>query len=178
MKIGITLSLHDFQAEPGGEHNAYLEWVEEFVQYLPYIANDDFLGVQNYSRKIIGKEGRLPPPEDAKLTQMGYENYPAAIGNVVRKAAEGFKGDIIITENGISETDDAARVEFIKKALEGVQSCIKDGIPIKGYMYWSLLDNFEWMLGYTPTFGLIAVDRKTQTRHPKDSLAFLGNFIR
>ena len=176
LKVGITLSLHDFQAQPGGEHLAYLEWVEEFIQYLPFIANDDFLGVQNYTRKLVGQEGRISPPEGAKLTQMGYENYPAAIGNVIRKVAEGFKGDIIVTENGISETDDTARMEFIKNAIEGVQACMKDGIPVKGYMYWSLLDNFEWMLGYTPTFGLIAVDRTTQTRHPKESLTFLGGY--
>ena len=176
LKIGITLSLHDFQSQSGGEHLAYLEWVEEFTQYLPYIANDDFLGVQNYSRKLVSSEGRLSAPEGAKITQMGYENYPAAVGNVVRKVAEGFKGDIIITENGIAETDDSVRIEFIKTALEGVQACINDGIPVKGYMYWSLLDNFEWMLGYTPTFGLIAVDRATQIRHPKKSLDFLGSY--
>ena len=176
LKIGITLSLHDFQAQSGGENLAYLEWVEEFTQYLPFISNDDFIGVQNYSRKLIGPEGRLSPPEGAPLTQMGYENYPEAISNVVRKVAEGFKGEIIITENGISTADDSERVTFITKALEGVQEAIKDGIPIKGYMHWSLLDNFEWMLGYTPTFGLIAVDRKTQTRYPKESLAFFGSY--
>jgi len=176
LKIGITLSLHDFQATPGGEHLAEIEWIEEFIQYLPYIYADDFIGVQNYSRKIVGPEGRVKPPADAPTTQMGYENYPAAIGNVARKVSEMFKGELIITENGIATDDDTQRVEFITKALAGVQACIDDGIPIKGYMYWSLLDNFEWMLGYDRTFGLIAVDRKTQTRYPKGSLSHLGSF--
>jgi len=174
LKIGITLSLHDFQAQPGGEHDAEVEWIEEFVQYLPYIHQDDFIGVQNYTRKIVGPQGRVKPPTDAPATQMGYENYPAAIGNVAKKVSEKFKGEIIITENGIATDDDTVRVEFIQKALEGIQACIADGVPIKGYMHWSLLDNFEWQLGFNRTFGLIAVDRKTQTRYPKKSLNVLG----
>lgn len=175
LKIGLSLSLHDFQALPGGEHNAKMEWIEEFSHYLPYIQNDDYIGVQNYTRKLIGPEGPVQPQDDAPRTQMGYENYPAAIANVTRKVAEDFKGDILITENGIGTNDDKRRVEFIREALEGVEKCIADGIPVKGYLYWTLLDNFEWMLGFGPTFGLIAVERPAQTRHPKESLAFLGS---
>ena len=59
-------------------------------------------------------------------------------------------------------------------ALEGVRDCIDDGIPVKGYCHWSLLDNFEWQKGFSMTFGLIAVARKSQTRFPKESLTFLG----
>lgn len=176
LKIGLSLSLHDFQALPGGEQNAYVEWIDEFIHYLPYIRNDDYIGVQNYTRKLIGPGGTVQPDADAPRTQMGYEDYPASITNVTRKVAEHFKGDIIITENGISTSDDKRRVEFIREALDGVQKCIDDGIPVKGYLYWTLLDNFEWQLGFTPTFGLIAVDRSTQTRFPKESLKFLGSY--
>jgi len=177
LKVGITLSLHDFQPQPGGEYEAEIEWIEEFTQYLPFIYQDDFIGVQNYTRKIIGSEGSIKPSGDTPITQMGYENYPASIGNVAAKVSKMFKGEIIITENGIATDDDNARAEFIRKALEGVQAAIADGTPIKGYMYWSLLDNFEWMLGFDRTFGLIAVDRKTQTRHPKESLKVLGSMV-
>ena len=110
------------------------------------------------------------------MTQMNYEFYPEAISNVVRYVASVWSKDILITENGVATGDDTRRVEFIRRALQGVQACMADGIPVKGYMYWSLMDNFEWMLGYAPTFGLIAVDRKTQTRLPKESLTFLGGF--
>ena len=57
-----------------------------------------------------------------------------------------------------------------------VENCINDGIPVKGYCYWSLMDNFEWQKGFSMTFGLIAVDRSTQERTPKESLAYLGSF--
>ena len=91
---------------------------------------------------------------------MGYEDYPLAIVNVTRKVADEFKGDLIITENGIATADDSRRCQFIREVTEGIQACIDDGIRVKGYMYWSLLDNFEWQKGYGMKFGLIGVDRK------------------
>ena len=176
IKTGLTLSLHDIQPLAGGEEKAQNEWADEFTHYLPYIQNDDFLGIQNYTRSLTGPEGSLPAPDGAELTQMNYEFYPQALEHVIRKAAEDFKGDLIVTENGVATDDDKRRTAFIEQALEGVQNCIHDAIPVKGYFYWSLMDNFEWQKGYSMTFGLIAVDRATQTRHPKESLSFLGTF--
>jgi beta-glucosidase len=176
MKVGVTLSLHDLQAQPGGEAFAEAAWDEEFRHYLPYIKGDDFLGVQNYTRTLYGPQGQLPAPEGAELTQMEYEFYPAALEHVIRRVREDFKGDLIVTENGVATSDDTRRVEFIHRALKGVESCIADGIPVKGYFHWSLMDNFEWQKGYSMTFGLIAVDRGTQERTPKPSLAVLGEY--
>lgn len=176
IKVGLTLSLHDIQAQPGGKEQAAKEWNGEFLHYLPYIREDDFLGLQNYTRTLMGAEGSLPAPEDAELTQMNYEFYPEALEHVIRKAAEEFKGEILVTENGIATKDDSRRVEFIRRALQGIKACVEDGIPVKGYLYWSLLDNFEWQKGFSMTFGLIAVDRTTQTRYPKPSLKYLGSW--
>ena len=175
LKVGITLSLHDLQALPGGEEHAAAEWDEEFLHYLPAIKDDDFLGVQCYTRKRFGLQGVVQPEADAPRTQMGYEEYPVAMANVVRAAARDFKGELIVTENGVATEDDTRRAAFIEEALDCLYDCVQDGIPLKGYMYWSLMDNFEWQLGYAKTFGLVAVDRATQTRYPKASLAFLGS---
>lgn len=176
LKIGLTLSLHDMQPQWGGKNHAAKEWYAEFGHYLPYIREDDFLGVQNYSRSRFGLFGQLDAPKDAELTQMGYEFYPQALSNVIRAVHKEFKGDLLITENGIATSDDSRRAEFIRQAIAGVQSCIAEGIPVKGYCHWSLLDNFEWQKGFSMTFGLIAVDRSTQKRYPKESLAVLGSF--
>ncbi len=176
LQIGITLSLHDIQPQPGGEQEAWREWNEEFLHYLPYIKDDDFLGVQNYTRTLMGSEGALPVPEGAETTQMGYEFYPQALANVLRAVAKVFKRDLIVTENGVATADDARRVEFIRQVLDGVRACVAEGVPVKGYCYWSLLDNFEWQKGYSMTFGLIAVDRAEQARYPKPSLNFLGSW--
>ena len=176
VKVGLTLSLHDLQAQPGGEAFAAAAWEEEFTHYLPYIKEDDFLGVQNYTRTLYGAQGQLPAPQGAELTQMDYEFYPLALENVIRKVAADFKGDLIVTENGIATADDTRRVAFIEAALAGVQHCIADGIPVKGYFHWSLMDNFEWQKGYAMNFGLIAVNRETMERTPKPSLATLGGY--
>lgn len=174
-KTGLTLSLHDIQPQPGGEESANAEWEKEFTHYLPYIEQDNFLGVQNYSRSRIGADGIVPAPEHAELTQMNYEYYPEALEHVIRAVSKQFHGDLYVTENGIATADDTRRIAFIEKATDGVASCIADDIPVKGYFYWSLLDNFEWHRGYTMTFGLIQVDRKNgMKRQVKPSLAYLG----
>lgn len=177
IKVGITLSMHDCQALDGGESFALAAWDEEFRHYLPYIQDDDFLGVQNYTRTLYGPQGQLPSPEGAELTQMDYEFYPEALEHVIRKVHEDFRGDLIVTENGVAVADDNRRVEFIRRALEGVERCVRDQIPVKGYCYWSLLDNFEWQKGFSMTFGLIAVDRTTFERTPKKSLRVLGSVL-
>jgi beta-glucosidase len=173
-KVGLTLSLFDYQPTENGEAAAEKLWQDDFGFYLPYIKEDDFLGVQNYSRKIVDENGAREPEKGAPVTQMGYEDYPASIGNVLRKVAREYHGDLIVTENGIGTQDDARRCAFIKEAFSSVKNCMKDGLPVKGYFYWSLLDNFEWQAGYSKTFGLVAVDRKTQKRYPKQSLYVLG----
>ena len=176
IRVGLTLSLHDLQAQPGGEAFAEAAWEEEFRHYLPYIEGDDFLGVQNYTRTVYGPAGQLPAPQGAELTQMEYEFYPQALAHVLRQVHRDFPGDLIVTENGIATADDTRRVAFLQEALAGVQACLTDGLPIRGYFHWSLLDNFEWQKGFSMTFGLIAVDRATQKRTPKPSLTLLGSF--
>ena len=178
LKIGITLSLHDIQAQTGGEKEAKREWNEEFLHYLPYIQDDDFFGLQNYTRTLMGPDGSLPVPDGAETTQMGYEFYPQALENVIRSVYKSLPIPIMVTENGVATSDDYRREIFIGEALEGVQDCLDDGIPVIGYCYWSLLDNFEWQKGFSMTFGLIAVDRKTQKRMPKGSLAVLGKLAK
>ena len=177
--IGLTLSLHDIQVLEGGEEKAQNEWEDEFSHYMPYIKDDDFFGLQNYSRYLVGAEGVLPVPEGAKITQMDYENYPEALEHVIRRVNAEFKSNgvnmpIMVTENGIATSDDSERCEFIKEAVAGVKRCIEDKIPVIGYMYWSLLDNFEWQKGFSMTFGLIEVDRTNMKRCPKKSLKLLG----
>ncbi|MBQ9642555.1 MAG: family 1 glycosylhydrolase [Lachnospiraceae bacterium] len=176
LKIGVSLSVHDIQAVPGGEENAAHAWDEEFSHYVPYIRNDDFFGLQNYTRARYDAEGVMAAPEGAELTQMDYEYYPEALEHVIRRVHAELPIDIIVTENGIGTPDDERRCAFIRTALDGVQNCLADGIPVRGYMHWSLMDNFEWQKGFSMTFGLVAVDRSTQKRTPKPSLALLGSY--
>ncbi|WP_130837966.1 glycoside hydrolase family 1 protein [Lachnoclostridium sp. Marseille-P6806] len=179
LQIGLSLSLHDIQPVEGGEEAAAKEWADEFTHYLPYIKNDDFFGLQNYTRSIIGADGIQPVPKGAETTQMDYEFYPRALADVIKRVSaefnrEGVTMPIIVTENGIATDDDSRRVVFIDQATKGVADCITEGLPVIGYCYWSLMDNFEWQKGFSMRFGLISVDRTTMQRTPKPSLSFLG----
>lgn len=173
--VGLTLSLFDYQPADGGEEICDKEWEDDFTHYLPALEEDDFLGVQNYTRKIIGRNGEILPGQEAKLTQSGYEYYPEALGHVVCRVSKDWHKPILITENGVAADNDEDRVAFIKRALTGLQTCIDAGIDVSMYLYWSLLDNFEWQAGYNQTFGLIAVNRETMERSPKDSFHYLGD---
>ncbi len=113
-----------------------------------------------------------------ELTQMGYEFWPEALEATIRYAAAKTGLPVIVTENGIATDDDTRRVEYIKRALQGVAHCLNAGLDVRGYIYWSAFDNFEWTLGYRPTFGLIAVDRETQKRVVKPSARWLGAVAR
>lgn len=174
-KVGMTLSLRDIQAVPGGEERAEAAWAEEFGQFVDALADDDFFGVQNYTRTVFGADGELPPAEGAELTQMGYEFYPQGLAHVIRRVHEAFPGPLMVTENGIATDDDTRRVAFIDGALSGVRACLDEGIDVRGYMYWSLIDNYEWQSGYGMRFGLM--DR-AEGHAAKPSLAFLGERCR
>ncbi|MHB8439261.1 MAG: glycoside hydrolase family 1 protein [Acidimicrobiales bacterium] len=178
--VGLTLSMTDYQPEPGGEEMAAeLRRLSEDV-YLDSTTGDDFVGVQTYSRVRVGPKGMLPSPPGAFVTQMGYEYWPDSLEATIRRASEKTGGavPILVTENGIGIDDDTRRVSYVTEALQGVRRCLDDGIDVRGYFYWSLLDNFEWVLGYRPTFGLVAVDRATFARTPKPSASWLGRVAR
>jgi beta-glucosidase len=117
--------------------------------------------------------------DGVRRTQMGYEFWPEAIGATLRRAAAMHPGkDLVVTEHGIATANDDERIEFVERGLVSVHEALSDGLPIRGYLYWSLLDNFEWSLGYGPTFGLIGVDRATQERTVRESARFLGDVAR
>jgi beta-glucosidase len=84
---------------------------------------------------------------------------------------------VVVTENGIATADDARRVDYTHEALVGVHQAMADGVDVRGYLHWSLLDNYEWGR-YAPTFGLIAVDRTTFARTVKPSAKWLGGVAR
>jgi beta-glucosidase len=146
--------------------------------YLEDIQGDDFVGVQIYSRALCDDRQFVRPPEGAELTQMGYEFWPEALEASIRNAIKVSGLPVIVTENGISTDDDTQRIRYVRRALNGVINCLNDGLDIRGYTYWSAFDNFEWNLGYRPTFGLIGVDRKTQERTVKPSARWLGSIAR
>jgi beta-glucosidase len=175
--VGLTLAMEDDQPDGTDGHYADKQ-AEVYGPWLQLAKQDDFIGVQTYTRSRIAGAKALPPPQGAELTQMGYEFYPESLEHTVRFAAKESGVPVIVTENGIATEDDTRRVEYIRRALAGLKRCIDDGVVVRGYTHWSLLDNFEWIFGYTPKFGLIAVDRETQKRTVKPSAIMLGKIAK
>jgi beta-glucosidase len=177
--VGLTLSMADYQAAEGGEaRRDRLRHRAEDV-YLEATEGDDFVGVQVYTRTVIGPDGVVWPEPGARVLDMGYEFWPEALGACLRRAAEvtGGRVPLYVTENGIGTTNDEERIEYVARALRGVLEVLADGIDVRGYTYWSLLDNFEWALGYQPRFGLVEVDRTSFVRRPKPSARWLADVM-
>jgi beta-glucosidase len=176
-QAGVTMVLTEWQAAPGGaEELARLRGLSEDV-FLEGLQGD-FVGVQNYSALRVGPDGPVEFGPEVERTQMGYIYRPEALQHAIRRAVDLTGLPVFVTENGIATADDARRQEFIDIALRGVEACLRDGLDVRGYFYWSLFDNFEWVLGYGLTFGLVAVDRETQVRTVKPSARHLGRVAR
>lgn len=175
--VGWTVANLNLWADP--EHAELLE-MERYARedlYLEGARGDDFIGVQTYSTREIDPTGLVAaaPSPDNTLTGDAYR--PDALGLAVRHAAAVTGTPVLVTENGIATADDNRRIAYTKGALQELRTAIADGIDVRGYLHWSALDNFEWG-HWEPTFGLIAVDRDDFTRHPKPSLAWLGETAR
>ncbi|HEX6392561.1 MAG TPA: family 1 glycosylhydrolase [Acidimicrobiales bacterium] len=178
--VGLTLSMTDYQpAEGGEEKTANIRAAHEDV-FLQAIAGDDFLGVQTYTRMLIGPNGWVGPEPGVEVLPMGYELWPQALAACLRRAwaVTGGEVPLWVTENGIGTDDDQQRIDFVAAALRGVLDVIDEGVRVDGYTYWSLLDNFEWAFGYRPHFGLVAVDRTTFERRPKPSARWFSEVAR
>jgi beta-glucosidase len=102
------------------------------------------------------------------VSDMGWLIYPHGLYSVLMDFKD-FNLPIFITENGIAAEDDQRRIKFLIDYLKEVHHAIESGVKVRGYFYWSLLDNFEWDKSFGPKFGLVAVNLKTMQRLPKPS---------
>lgn len=176
-KVGWTVANQAYTPAPGAEEkHAEIQYIFEDM-YLDAASEDDFIGVQSYTSQTIDDTGivRHPEhPEHPDNTLMGWAYRPDALGIAVRHTRDLLpETPILVTENGVATSDDEKRIAYTREALGHLLDAIDEGADVRGYIHWSLLDNFEWGR-WDPTFGLIAVDRSTFARTPKPSLGFLG----
>jgi beta-glucosidase len=176
--VGWALALIDLQAVEGGGQRCDAARRAAQLDWLEVSRDDDYVGVQTYSRERMGPDGLAARPAEARRMLTGWEVYPEALEHTVRLAAETAQVPVFVTENGCATDDDGVRIACTDAALRGLARCLDDGVDVRGYLHWSLLDNFEWVAGFGVTFGLVAVDRDTFVRIPKPSLAWLGDWAR
>lgn len=184
LPVGVTLNINDF--EPATEDSpyedvrmkAYGDWLETCRR------TGDFTGAQVYRQiPIPGKGKPLPakPPLpflDGEKSMLAPFSRPEALRNGVEFVHAKTGKPVFVTENGIDTDNDARRIWYIDNALAGLHDAIAKGVPVMGYLHWSLIDNFEWTQGFKPKYGLVAVDRTTFKRTPKPSAAHLGAIAR
>jgi beta-glucosidase len=171
--VGLTLTMQDVQGVGDG-HLAEAVIDMLYGPWLDAARAADFVGVQTYTRVRVGPQGKLDAPAGAEMTGAGYEFYPQALGGTIRFAHERIGRPIFVTESGIATDDDSRRIAYIDAALREVRQCLAAGIDVRSFVYWSLLDNFEWTRGYAERFGLVAVDRASFERKAKPSARHLG----
>ena len=160
---------------------AYLrdKWYnQEFLDRLARYKAMDFIGLNYYSRQLveIRKMGIGNLAMDVctqnhhplKKNSLGWDIYPQGLCEILLGLKK-YALPIIITENGICTSDDKQRWEYIKSHLKALHAAIKKGVKVKGYLYWSLMDNFEWDKGFAPRFGLLGIDYKTFKRTVRES---------
>ena len=177
-RVGWTVAGQAFHALPGCEEEMIAYRYPREDVFLEAARGDDYIGVQAYLRTFIGTSGPVPVPPGTETTLTGWEYFPGALEIAVRHAWEITEHiPVFVTENGIATSDDERRKDYTFAALSGLARAMADGIDVRGYLHWSLLDNYEWG-SFRPTFGLVAVDRVTFERRLKSSLAWLGNVAR
>ncbi len=138
----------------------------------------DFIGINYYTRGIVDVEGWLirimlydaakSPKTDLKKNSLGWDIFPEGLHNLLLRFKK-YRLPIFILENGICTDDDSLRWEFIRRHLMSLNRAMRKGVEVWGYLYWSLLDNFEWDKGFAPRFGLVKIDYNTQKRAIRES---------
>lgn len=155
-------------------------------------ARMDFLGINNYSRSVVGYQQDPPlnmafhSPEGSQYTEMGWEVYPDGLYKLLMRVHRDYGPRCIyITENGAAFPDvfqdgvvnDRDRIEFLRSYILAACRALEEGVPLEGYFVWSLLDNFEWGYGYSKRFGIVWVDFETGERTPKQSARWYSEVI-
>lgn len=172
---GLTRGAYPPEVLAGLEPHLPQGWQDDFATITAPL---DWLGINYYTRKIIAAapgpwpqlaESHGPLPK----TTMGWEIYPEGLRDFLLSTARDYTGDLplFVTENGASfdGVDDPARIAYLAAHFNAAKQALAAGVPLRGYFIWSLLDNYEWALGYDKRFGLVHVDFDTLERRPKSS---------
>ena len=126
----------------------------------------DILTINNYHHNRVNYG--FHKNENRKISDLGWELYPQSLAKVARELQK-YNLPIYVTEHGLADSDDSRREWFITESLKHLHGAISDGVDVRGYLHWSLLDNFEWDKGFWPRFGLVEINYKTKERKIRPS---------
>lgn len=185
--VGICLNSVAVRPAPGKRLErlvrAPANWLANFRAADIVRGHTDFLGVQYYSRmspgRIFGAVGRLDDPGEGEArTDMGWPIFPSGLYDVVRDAWKRYGTPIYVTENGLADARDTQREGFIRDHLAWLHRAMREGADVRGYLHWATTDNFEWLHGFEPRFGLIGIDYDTLERTVRPSARYYERICR
>jgi len=172
-KVGVAKHNIYFEAYKGRMFNRILKYVADkwwndwFLNKI--YGYQDIVTLNHYHHRRINYG--FHRNEDKYVSDLGWELYPESLAQAARELAK-YKLPIYVTEHGLADADDSRRAWFLHESLMHLHQAMEDGAPVKGYLYWSLLDNFEWDKGFWPRFGLVEVDYETLERKVRSSAQF------
>lgn len=164
-QVGLAQNVVYFEAYKNRLFNKLLKSVLDYWYNFRFLNAtqdyNDFLGLNYYFHNRI--DYGVNKNDYELVNDMGWEIYPEGIYHVL-KALSRYKKPIIVTENGVPDRKDQYREDFIRRHLLWVHKALEEGVDVRGYLHWSLIDNFEWADGFWPRFGLVEVDYRTKQR--------------
>lgn len=178
LPVGLSLAIMDDVVVGDDPSVRDRKRAECYGRWLELVKDDDFLGVQNYEQVPYDGAGAVASAPGVPVNQMGTAIEPLSLAGAVRYAHAGAGVPILVTEHGISVHDDTLRASFLEPALVGLRGVMDEGVPVLGYLHWTLLDNFEWVFGYGHQLGLHEVDRATFERRPKPSAGVYADLVK
>jgi len=178
LPVGLSLAIVDDVVDGDDATVRDRKRAEVYERWLELARDDDFVGVQNYERIPYDGQGPVAPPAGTPLNQMGSAIEPLSLAGSVRYAHDATGVPVLVTEHGMSTGDDTQRAAFVEPSLAGLLDVMDEGVPVLGYLHWTLMDNFEWVFGYGHQLGLHEVDRVTFARTPKPSAGVYADLVR
>ena len=146
--------------------------------FLEKIKNEiDYIGLDYYHHNRMTFYPPFVKNLNEKVGDNGWEIYPKGIYYVLKYLSK-FQKPIYILENGLADSKDKFRKQFIKDHLFWIYKTIQEGVDVKGYLHWTLLDNFEWDKGFKSKFGLVEIESKTMERKPRPSAYYYAQICK
>ena len=168
--VGIAHNMSPFEVSKKTFLNRILkrlgEWRKNFGFLNAIAAHQDFIGFNFYSSYLVDRG--FSKVKTNRITDLGWSIYPQGIYHMLR-ALKKYRKPIYITENGLADAKDEKRAAFIRDHIRWIARAMKEGADVRGYLHWSLTDNFEWSDGFWPRFGLVEIDYRTLERKIRPS---------
>jgi len=182
IQVSTAMNLSkSYAVNPHNPINRVVVWFQDYLWNWWFLnavkRRQDFVGVNFYTTLFLDWRWR-PKVPPGPVNDVGWYMKPSAIYDVIVESWKRYKLPIIVTENGLADANDSKRQWWVEQTLHALERALAHGVIIKGYLHWSLIDNFEWSLGWWPKYGLVSVDRATMKRTVRPSARWFAEQIR